>query len=282
MTVLRNLRARLMQRRPARMGRNHGFVLRLLGRAGGVGFLASAIVYGVMLGGHLDGGRLERLAGTVAGTCGYAAEEIRISGLEWQSPSAVLATIGVTPGGALVGFEPARARRTLEGLDWVKSARVRRLFPNQLEVRIVERQPFAIWQRDGRFHVIDDAGVRLSGIDVGDVRGLPVVTGEGAEVAVAQLVNHLEAHPGISSMVKAGARVGARRWNLYFAGSVKVLLPEHGLDRALAVLSDLHDRHQILDKRLSAIDLRVAGSVVLSPPPDDSPGPVSVAGVSQR
>jgi cell division protein FtsQ len=78
----------------------------------------------------------------------------------------------------------------------VKSAHVQRLFPNQLEINIVERQPFAIWQREGRFYVIDEAGVALTSVDAADVPGLPVVTGEGAQSAVAQLVNQLEAHPG--------------------------------------------------------------------------------------
>jgi len=237
-----------------------------------------------MSGGHLDGGRLDALSGKVAGTFGYAAQEIRISGLEWQAPPAVLEAIGVTPGGPLVGFEPAQARRALESLDWVESARVQRLFPNQLEIRVVERQPFAVWQRDGRFHVVDEAGTTLTGISAADVPGLPLVTGEGAGVAVAQLVNHLEAHPGLSSRVKAAGRVGARRWNLYFDGSVKALLPEHGLGKALAVLSELNDRHRILDKRIAAVDLRVAGRVVFSPPPPAVPelAPVNVAGVSPR
>jgi cell division protein FtsQ len=132
--------------------------------------------------------------------------------------------------------------------------------------------------------VIDEAGTTLSGISTADVPGLPLVTGEGAGSAVAQLVNHLEAHPGLSSRVKAGARVGARRWNLYFDGSVKVLLPEHGLEKALAVLGDLHDRHRILDKRVAAVDLRVAGRVAFSPPlpADPALAPVNVAGVSPR
>jgi cell division protein FtsQ len=271
-------------RQPARKGRNNDrFGMRLLGRAGGVGFLASAIAYGVMLGGHLDAAAGDRpLSGTLAGYFGYAAQEIRISGLEWHSPSALLAVIGVTPGGPLVGFEPAQARRELESLDWVKSARVHRLFPNQLEIRIAERQPFAVWQRDGRLQVIDRAGVTLSGIAAADVTDLPVVTGEGAETAVAQLVNHMEAHPGLSSRLTAAGRVGARRWNLYFPGSVKVLLPEHGLENALAVLSELNDQHQVLDKRVAVIDLRVAGVAVFSPPPVADPGlgPVNVAGVA--
>ena len=276
-----------MQHKPSRKRRtSRRPSARLLGRAGGIGLLAAAIAYAVMPGGHLEGGRLDALSGTLAGSFGYAAEEIRISGLTWQSPPEVLAAIGVTPGGPLVGFEPAQARRALENLDWVESARVHRLFPNQLEIGIVERQPFAIWQRGGRFQVIDEAGVTLSGIAAADVPDLPLVTGVGAETAAAELVNHIEAHPGLGSRVMAAARVGNRRWNLYLTGPVKVLLPEHGLENALTVLSDLNDRHQILDRKLAAIDLRIAGAVVLSPPPVGGPNPdareVSVAGVSQR
>ncbi|HUE45897.1 MAG TPA: cell division protein FtsQ/DivIB [Aestuariivirgaceae bacterium] len=271
-----------------RKSRTFGRVaFRLLGRVGGVGFVASAIAYSAVLGGHVDldaGNRLETLSGDLAGYFGYAAQEIRISGLEWQSPPAVLAAVGVTPGGPLFGFQPVAARRALEGLDWVESARVQRLFPNQLEISVVERQPFAIWQRGGMFHVIDETGVTLTGIDPAAVPGLPVVTGAGAETAVAQLVNHLEAHPELRSKVKAAGRVGLRRWNLYFDGAVKALLPEHGLEKALAVLSALDDRHGIFDRRVEAIDLRVAGSVVFSPPPVQDPelAPVNVAGVSQR
>ena len=277
-----------MHRHTPRKSRTHRrFPLRLLGRVGGIGFIAGAIAYGAVLGGHVDlaaGSRLQAMSGDLAGYFGYAAQEIRISGLEWQSPPAVLAAVGVTPGGPLVGFQPAAARRALEDLDWVESARVQRLFPNQLEISVVERQPFAIWQRGGLFHVIDETGVMLTGIDPGAVPGLPVVTGAGAATAVAQLVNHMEAHPRLRSKLKAAGRVGARRWNLYFDGPVKALLPEHGLEKALAVLSALDDRHGILDRRVDAIDLRVAGSVVFSPPPAQDPelAPVNVAGVSQR
>ncbi len=270
-----------MQRDVSRTGRDHDRLgMRVLGRAGGVGFLGLAIAYGVISGGHLDSAdsRLATLPGSVAGYFGYAANEIHISGLQWQTPQAVLAAIGVTPRAALVGFEPARARRLLENLDWVKTAHVQRLFPNQLEINIVERQPFAVWQREGRFYVIDEAGVALTSVNVADVPGLPVVTGEGAQSAAAQLVNQLEAHPGLRSKVMAAGRIGARRWNLYLTGTVKVLLPEHGVEKALAVLSDLNDRYRILDKRVGTIDLRVEGSVVFSPPP---PGPVNVAGVSR-
>ena len=52
---------------------------------------------------------------------------------------------------------------------------------------------------------------------------------------------------------------------------------------AVAVLSDLEDRHRILERNVAVIDLRVAGAAVLSPPPPAPvDGPVNVAGISQR
>ena len=164
-----------MHRNTPRKSRTPGrFALRLLGRLGGVGVIAGAIAYGAVVGGHVDlaaGSRVEAMSGDLAGYFGYAAQEIRISGLEWQSPPAVLAAVGVTAGGPLVGFQPAEARRALEGLDWVESARVQRLFPNQLEISVVERQPFAVCQRGGMIHVIDQAGMTLTGVVSGSCAG---------------------------------------------------------------------------------------------------------------
>lgn len=259
-----------------------GLRLRFLGRAGGVAFLALAVGYGLVSGGHIHdtSAALSRIAGHLSGTIGFAAQDIRISELKWQSPKAVLAAIGVTPGDTLIGFDPGRARRLLENLDWVKTAHVQRLIPNQLDIRIVERQPFAIWQRDGRFYVIDEAGVALSSVSAHEVSDLLVVTGEGAQTTAAQLVNHLEAHSGLRSNLKAAARVGERRWTLYLNGGVKVLLPEREIDKALAVLSDLDSRHDLLAKKVGMIDLRVDGTMVVSPPA--SPEPDSVTKVSRR
>ncbi len=77
----------------------------------------------------------------------------------------MLAHIGVKPGGSLVGFNADDARILLESLDWVADAEVRRTFPNPLEVTLNEREPFAIWQMDGNYAVIDREGVEMSGLN---------------------------------------------------------------------------------------------------------------------
>lgn len=239
----------------------------MLARLGGVAFLALTISYGLVEGDHLqtaDGQRYDP-AGRIASYFGYAADDIRISGLKWQTPDSVLAAVGVRPNGALFGFDPSNAKRLLENLDWVESAQVQRLFPNQLEISVVEREPFAVWQRDGAFYVIDASGAALSSVSPSALPDRVVVTGEGAQLKAAELVNHLEAHPALRSYIRAAARVGDRRWTLYLNGNVKVLLPETGIDEALTALQDLQAHTALLDKGVRSIDLRLEGSVVVTP-----------------
>ncbi len=254
-------------RKPRR--KDEPLAVRALGRLAGITFLALTLLYGLAEGEHLDTpDGPANLSGRIASYFGYAADDIKIEGLKWQSPSAVLAAVGVRPHGPLFGFDPSTAKRILENLDWVESAKVQRLFPNQLDITIVEREPFAIWQRDGAFYVIDRSGIAISSVEPRELPGYLVVTGEGAQRTVAELVNQLEAYPTLRSKVRAAARVGNRRWTLYTRGNVKVLLPDEGVVAALGVLDRLQSRHAVLDKGIASLDLRNQDSAIFTPLPD--------------
>lgn len=240
--------------------------VRFAARAGAVLFLGAAILHGILLGGYLDydGSPWLKLPGKLAGIVGLAAEDIKIDGLVHQDPEAVLSAIGVQPGSSLIGFEAGNAKQLLENLDWVASAKVQRLFPNQLEISVVERVPFAIWQRDGAYYVIDRNGAAMSNIEASQMTSLPLVTGEGAQTAAAELINQLEAFPALRSQVKAAARLGDRRWNLYLDNGVKVLLPETNVADALARVQQLDDTQKLLSKGITAVDLRLGGRVTIA------------------
>jgi len=236
-------------------------------RSTAVVMLASVIGYGLLAGDHLtdpsSGAR--GLPAQISSYFGYAAEEVRINGLERMPPEAVLKAVGVMPGGSLLGFDANHARRILLNLDWVKQASVRVLPPNRLEIDVSEREPFAVWQRDGLYYVIDREGLAMASFDARRFSNLMLVTGDGAQQEVSQLVNQLEAWPGLQSQVKAAARVGNRRWTLHFAGGRRALLPENGVETALARLADLDARHQVLASGIREIDLRLGDTAVLVP-----------------
>lgn len=241
--------------------------VRVLARSLACMFLLGVIGYGLWRGDHLDapGNETQSLLGAASAIVGHAAQTIRIAGLEHQSPEIVLAALGIAPGSTLVGFDAGVAKRLLENLDWVEEASVRVRFPNQLEIEVVERRPFAVWQRDGRYYVIDRSGAAM-GLDPGPFVGrLPLVSGEGAQGAVFDLVNRLDVHSALKFKVVAAARVGQRRWTLYFASNLKVALPEEGIDEALAWLDRADAEEGLLGKGISSIDLRIQDRVVILP-----------------
>ncbi len=238
---------------------------RFLARAGAATLLFATLMHGLVIGGHLDydGSPWRKLPGEIAGALGFAADDIRITGLIHQEPETVLSAIGVAPGGSLIGFDAGRARALLENLDWVASARVMRKYPNRLDIVVSERQPFAIWQRDGAHYVIDQTGTAMSTLDPKRLSSLLLITGEGAHRAVAGLVNDLEAVPQLRARVRAAARVGERRWTLYLDNGLTVALPENGSAEALATLAELDGSQGLLSKGITSVDLRLPGEVIV-------------------
>ena len=70
-------------------------------------------------------------------------------------------------------------------------------------------------------------------------------------------------HPLIRSRVRAAIRVGGRRWNLRLDSGVDVKLPDQGEDQALRLLTELEERHRLLARDITEIDLRVPDRLFL-------------------
>jgi len=243
-----------------------GLPMRAAARGFAVLFLGASLVAGGADNGAFTypGSPFGNLNGRIASVFGMAADDIRISGLMHHDPEAVLAHIGVRPGGSLVGFNADEARILLESLDWVADAEVRRTFPNSLEISLNEREPFAIWQMDGNYAVIDREGAEMSGLNPLSLRQLPLVSGKGANVAAADYVNQMEAIPALMVKVQAAARVGERRWTLYLDNGVKIDLPEENVDAALRRVAELDAKQNILSKGIREIDLRTNDRIVIA------------------
>jgi cell division protein FtsQ len=234
-------------------------------RVSAVLFLGMTILHSIILGGYLnyEGSPWLKIPGKLSSLVGWAADDIRITGLVHQEPEMLLTALGIRPGGSLIGFDAANAKALLENLDWVSMATVQRSFPNQLEISVVERVPFAVWQRAGSYYVIDRSGSAMSNVTPGKLPALPLVTGEGAQFEVAELVNQLEVSPDLSSKMNGAARVGQRRWNLYLDNGITILLPEKNVTEALARLAALESSQHLLSKGVKSMDLRFSGRVIV-------------------
>lgn len=215
---------------------------------------------------------LEQLA-ALGDAAGLEVREVILEGRQNTPRELVQAALGVQRGDPLLGFSPAEARARLESIAWVERAHVERRLPGTILVRLTERTPFAIWQHNGRFAVIDREGRVVTSSTLDAFGPLPLVVGAGAERAAAALHDLLAAHPEVQRRVQAMVRVGERRWNLRLHNGADVLLPEGHEAAALQRLAELQAQQALLDRPLAAIDLRLPDRLVLRQPPAPAPAP---------
>jgi cell division protein FtsQ len=136
-------------------------------------------------------------------------------------------------------------------------------------VYLQERRPFAVWQNQGRFVLIDRTGQVVANENLAEFHQFPLVVGVGAPTAAATLVDALTDHPDLQKRVVAAVRVGERRWNLRLNNGADVMLPEGHEAQAIDRLMQLQQGHALLDRPLAAIDMRLGDRLVLRPRPDE-------------
>ena len=199
-------------------------------------------------------------------------QEIRIDGRSNTPEPLLRQALGVNKGDPILGFSVEGARDRIEHLAWVEHVAVERRLPGLIYVDLTERRPFAIWQYQGKFQLIDRAGNVVNDEDVSNFTDLPLVVGLGAPAHASTMLNALGAAPDIRSRVAAIVRVGERRWNLQLKNNVTVMLPEDHEPAALARLADLQAHQQLLDRPLVFVDMRLPDRLaVRAKPPAPSP-----------
>jgi cell division protein FtsQ len=214
--------------------------------------------------------------GAITATAGLRVRDVEYQGKQNTPQAALDAALGVKKGAPILGFSVAAARARLESIAWVQSATVERCLPDLVRVSLVERHPFAIWQNQGKFSLIDHDGKPVPDGDVGAFGQLPLVVGAGAAEAAAGLLDALTHYPILVSHVVAAVRVGERRWNLHLTNGGDVLLPEgtgpSAVAAALQRLAELQNNHSLLDRPMQVVDMRLPDRLMLRPQPPDMKG----------
>jgi len=218
--------------------------------------------------GSIRGGQLQTFVAShgsvgdvAARTLGFGVDIVTVSGASHMTESRILSIAGISARNSLPFFNVAEAKARLEADPLVKQASVRKLYPNQIVIDIVERTPFAVWQKDGQVKAIAADGAPIDDVIDSRYAGLPFVVGEGANARAREFAVLLGAMEELKPRVEAGVLIGGRRWNLKLRNGVDVKLPEDDPEAAVAKLLKLQREQRILDKDVLALDFRAPDRV---------------------
>ena len=230
-------------------------VLILLGSAG----------FGVVKGGHLEEltAALSDTRNALANSAGFRITTVAINGRKQLTQDEVLAIGGVNGRSSLLFLDAETVRDKLKANPWIGDATVLKLYPGRLQIDIVERSAFALWQRDGRLAVIADDGAVLEPYVTRRFATLPLVVGKGAETRARDFLALLDRYPQVRAVTKAAIFVGERRWNLRLADGLDIRLPENDVGNALATLSKLDQEDKLFSRDIVAVDMRLPDRLVV-------------------
>ncbi len=230
-----------------------------------VAFFATVAAYGVARGGHMDAFRAAygEPYDAAARLFGLGIDEVQIAGIVELREGEVLAAAGVGPLRSLAFLDAGEVRKRLESVPMIRQASVSKLYPDALSITIVEREPQALWQRNGEVFVIAADGTVIDLMTDPRFSRLPFVAGEGANTHSQEYIDIIAAAGPLAPRIRAGILVSGRRWDIKFDNDLIVRLPEIEPVAAMARLIDIESRDKVLNKDLIAIDMRQSDRIAM-------------------
>lgn len=196
--------------------------------------------------------------GQLASKAGFEVKDVEVTGMERVDQLKVYNIVLAEMDRSMPMVDIEKVRADLLQYGWIKDARVSRRLPDRLAVEIVERKPTAVWQRNGKYSLIDAEGTVLENVTAAEVGELPLLNGDDANrhsVALGQLLDKASA---LKAQVAGASWIGNRRWDLRFKTGETLALPEGDKAAAEALLNfaRMDGIHRLLGRDLIHFDLR--------------------------
>jgi cell division protein FtsQ len=200
----------------------------------------------------------------------FDVDHIDVVGSFLVSPAEAAEAAGPLRRVPLAEVDTTAAARRVEALPFVRSARVERVFPNRVRIRLTERMPAAFATRPaGGFALLDDTG-RVLADRPERPPDLPEVTGAGEILppgkwlpsARPALAAYLALTEPLRRQVSTAAVQGESVTLRVGGRDVQFGPPEH-LDAKVAALGALLDH--LGDRPVVAVDVRVPSVPVVVP-----------------
>lgn len=260
--AVRRRKASLLDRLMARIPLSHAALHRL----------ATWVIVVVAIGGIYVAGRLTganaKIGAALAeevGKAGLRVDQIEVRGVKRMDVSTVYAVALDQRSRAMPLVDLDLVRDRLLQYGWVQDAHVSRRLPDTLLIRIVEREPAAVWQYQGQLSLIDRDGVYLEPVSADAMPDLPLVIGPGADKQEPAYQTLMTAAPALKPRVRAATWVGNRRWDLLFDTGETLSLPEGDDEaaRALKLFARKEGANKLLGGNYVRFDLRDPSRMVV-------------------
>ena len=158
-----------------------------------------------------------------------------------------------------------QSKNEIEKNNWVKSAKLRYSLPSKLSIFIEEEKPTFLLKKNKNLTLLNLEGKKIQDIKIisKDYKDLLILSGDGVENKIFNLLNIFSVGTVISENIKEATLVSSRRWSLKHSSNIIIELPEDNPSKAFYKIVELENKYGLLDERLKKIDLRISDRMIL-------------------
>ncbi|NDF11699.1 MAG: FtsQ-type POTRA domain-containing protein [Proteobacteria bacterium] len=205
----------------------------------------------------------------LSGNMGLSIQNVYIMGQKNVRMEDIKKALDIEQGQPIFSVSLGELKSRIETVGWIKEARIERELPSTLHITLIEREPVAVWQYQGKVKLVDREGAIITEGTAGaaeNFTNLPYIVGEEAHSHIGVLLDFLSSEPELFRKVTAMIRVGNRRWNVRLNNEIEIKLPEDDPDRAWKYLGKLEREKKILSTHIKSIDLRLPDRMFVESP----------------
>ena len=149
----------------------------------------------------------------------------------------------------------------IEQVPWVKRANIKKIFPNKIQVQVIENDPYAIFLNEGVPFLIDLDGTIITQISDQSIdTSMIQILGEKANENLESLIKSINIHfPELINDIKTLEYIELRRWNMKLRRDLKIKFPDEKIDQSIINLKRLFVEQNVSESNIIEIDLRIHG-----------------------
>ncbi len=149
----------------------------------------------------------------------------------------------------------------IEQVPWVKRANIKKIFPNKIQVQVIENDPYAIFLNEGIPFLIDLDGTIITQISDQSIdTSMIQILGEKANENLESLIKSINIHfPELLNDIKSLEYIELRRWNMKLRRDLKIKFPDEKIDQSIINLKRLFVEQNVSESNIIEIDLRIHG-----------------------
>ena len=158
-----------------------------------------------------------------------------------------------------------QSKNEIEKNNWIKSAKLKYSLPSKLFIVIEEEKPTFLLKENKNITLLNLEGKKIQDIKIipKDYKDLLILSGDGVENKIFNLLNIFSVSTVISENIKEATLVSSRRWSLKHSSNIIIELPEDNPSKAFYKIVELENKYGFLNERLKKIDLRISDRMII-------------------